>query len=146
MATFTWLEGREHIFHWDDIICSSLQCITGKDANQFMQKYADCARGPPLRAAGGVKLVYEDQKSVDLTDRANLYWCGYLKCHPESRAIVGHGVAKFELMFMEARRDSRTGQRRMDFVVHRVGDPTYPHVRLHPQSRSLIHSGHVARR
>ena len=150
MATFKWLQDREHrhIFCWKEIISSSFQTITAKDAAQFMQKYADCARGPPLLAAGGVKLVDEDQKSVDLTDQVNFDWCSYLKCHLEGRAIVGHGVAKFELMFMEARRDSRTGQRRMDFVVHRVGDPTYPHVRLHPHLRSTSYtgSGHSLRR
>ena len=76
MATLKRLQDREHrhIFCWEEIICSIFQCITAKDANQFMQKYADCARGPPLRAAGGVKLVDEEQRSVDLTDQANFDW------------------------------------------------------------------------
>ena len=85
--------------------------------------------------------VKDDMQSLDLTDGYHFDWWGYLANHPDGQKVVGQGVTKFELMFLEAV-DPNHKQRRLDFIVTRVTteDDPLPHVRLHPHKKNLRHS------
>ena len=128
--------GGLRIFRWGEISATE-GGITATEACALMRVFEQCATCPPREVEGASNHINRQLyiKSLDLTDQANFDWIGYLKHHPEGEAIVGVGVTKFELMFFDIiDYDTRTW--RLDFVVHRDGDETYPHARLHPTSRA----------
>ena len=84
--------------------------------------------------------VKDDMQSLDLTDGYHFDWWSYLANHPDSKKVVGQGVTKFELMFLEAV-DPNHKQWRLEFIVTRVTTAADPHptVRLHPHQNQIKH-------
>jgi hypothetical protein len=128
--------GGLRIFRWGEISATEGR-ITATEACALMRVFEQCATCPPREVEGASNHINRQLyiKSLDLTDQANFDWIGYLKHHPEGEAIVGAGVTKFELRFFD-QIDYDTRTWRLDFVVHRDGDETYPHARLHPTFRA----------
>jgi len=108
-----------HLYTWD-VISHDADNITSDHAHHVLCKF---------RRTASVS-----QQSLDLTDGRRFNWWGYLAGHYRGRDIVGHGVTKFELRFLQPD-DPKTKQRPLDFIVHRMGmkDP-FTHVRLHPHN------------
>ena len=67
----------------------------------------------------------------DMTDWRDFDWRRFIAQRPDASEIIGTGITKFEFRWLQMR-DSNTGLRRTDFIVHRA-DGTG--VRLHPQDR-----------
>lgn len=67
------------------------------------------------------------QSETDLTN-GPFDWKCYLTHHPQSEELIGAGVCKFEVRFLNSW-DHNMGQPRCDFVVHRADGTA---ARLHP--------------
>ena len=72
---------------------------------------------------------------ADLTHDEGFDWKRYLSHHPQKELLIGTGVIKFEVRFLNGW-DQNMMQQRCDFVVHR-NDGT--HARLHPSSSKAGH-------
>ena len=72
---------------------------------------------------------------ADLTHDEGFDWKRYLSHHPQKELLIGTGVIKFEVRFLNGW-DPNMKQHRCDFVVHR-NDGT--HARLHPSSSQAGH-------
>jgi hypothetical protein len=141
----------QHIFEWAEI-CEIARLgseITSKAANKTLKKFREEASGQKPHD-GPVPVTVE---AKDLTDRAEFDWCSYLKknfTEKECKQIVGKGVTKFELRFLQ-NIDPNTHQRRLDFIVHRLPadddtpDFRHPHVRLHPSKVPMRQNGTPSR-
>ena len=124
--------------------------IHSKAANKYLKQFRAEASGQKPHDSKITPVIVE---AKDLTDRAEFEWCSYIKTNfpeKEGKQIVGKGVAKFELRFLE-KIDPNVKQRRLDFIVHRIpadddtGDFRNPHVRLHPSSVATKHNGGPSR-
>jgi hypothetical protein len=129
------------VFLWSVINDDRHGEVTPETANEFLKSFRGRATGPA--GHGGILSVTEEAK--DLTNRAEFNWFGYLRCHPEGQEIVGRGVTKFELRFL-APIDHNVKQRRLDFIVHRVAEEEFPHVRLHPSKFPIMRRGRDSRK
>ena len=135
---------------WNDIIARPTKgSVTSRAAHKVLDNFRSDASGPVVDVPGGRQQVSvkDDMQSLDLTDGYHFDWWGYLANHPDGQKVVGQGVTKFELMFLEAV-DPNHKQRRLDFIVTRVttvADP-HRHVRLHPHENPITHNGGPSRK
>ena len=124
----------EFALSWETLksgIKGGVPVITSGKAHAFMAKFRAEASGP-VDDQGIVSVTAESQDLTKL--RSSFDWWSYIVFHPEGREIVGEGVISFGMQFVDAI-DGNYRQRRLDFVVHRVGNP--PYVRLHAHTRPL---------
>ena len=137
-----WLQ-EAHVYTWENMVRETARKgvnITPGHANKFLAEFRVSATGPI--GADGTKAVVEP--ALDLTAGERFDWCSYLVCHPEGRDIVGQGVTKFELRFLEAV-DHNYKQKHLDFIVHRTAVEQFPHVRAHPHRSKIKHKGKPSR-
>jgi hypothetical protein len=143
-------EAQPVVWTWNDIIWHNRGgCVTSGAAHRVLENFRAEASGEVVVVPGARPQVFvkDDKQSLDLTDGNHFDWWGYLANHPDGQKVVGQGVTKFELMFLEAV-DPNHKQRRLDFIVTRVttvADP-HPHVRLHPHQKPIKHKGAASRK
>ena len=95
--------------------------ISHRAANKCLKEY----RARMSDSAGGV--VYW---GWDITDEV-FDWKRYLSHHPKNEELIGPGVGKFEVRFLNSR-DHNKKQPICDFVVHRTDGTA---ARLHPSTK-----------